>query len=309
MSFNSGILCGSKFSQGSLVTSESLCEQKKGIAILSAGVLIISVDALLVRLAHTDSWNVVFWRGLFMFISMGFILLIRHGREAASAVTRGGWAAAFCAILFGTGGTLFVTSIMHTSVANTVVILSSSPLFAALFTRTCLKEKVPLRTWIAIGIGITGVTLVFSGSLGGGGLLGDLIAILAACNVGGNLTILRSYKVLERLPLICMGGFIMALIAFPFAAPFNLHLNSYLTLGVMGLVQMPFSLIMIAKSTRYLPSPEVSLFLLVETILSPIWVWIFLKEQPPNRTLLGAALIIPVLMAHSWLGMREEKHS
>ena len=265
----------------------------------------MSVDALLVRLALTDSWNVVFWRGLFMFISLGAALLLRHGRKASSAVMKGGWAATVCSILFGTGGTLFVTSVMLTSVANTVVILSSSPLFAALFTRTFLKESVPLRTWIAIGVGISGVVLVFSGSLGEGGLLGDLIAVLTACSVGGNLTILSRYRVLERLPLICMGGLIMALIAFPFSDPFALPVNSYIALGVMGLIQMPFSLIMLAKSTRYLPSPEVSLFLLVETILAPIWVWLFLGEQPPNMTLAGAALIIPVLVIHSWVGMRE----
>lgn len=267
----------------------------------------MSADALLVRVALAESWNIVFWRGLFMFSSLAGVLLARHGRHAVIAVFRGGWAALFSSILFGTGGTLFVTSVMLTSVANTVVILSSAPLFAAVFTWVFLKERVPSRTVIAICIGIAGVFLVFSGSLGGGALLGDLTAVLAACNVGANFTILRRYRSLERLPLICIGGLIMASIAFPFADPFSLEAKSYLVLGVMGLIQMPFSLIMIAKSTRYLPAPEVSLFILVETVLAPVWVWFFLGEQPPSRTLLGAALIIPVLVVHSWLGIKEVK--
>ncbi|MFP3927540.1 MAG: DMT family transporter [Desulfobacteraceae bacterium] len=279
-------------------------ERKKGVAVVSAGVLVISVDALLVRLAHTDSWNVVFWRGLFIFISLGLLLGIRSGRHLLSVFMRGGWAAFFSSVLFGLGGTLFVSSVMYTRVANTVVIISSAPLFAALFTRLFLKEAVPLRTWSAIGVGIGGVVLVFSGSLGGGGLPGDVIAVLAACNVGANFTLLRRRGDLDRMPLVCAGGLVMAMIALPFAQPWGLAPESYIALGTMGLLQMPLALFLIAQSTRFLPSPEVSLFLLVETVLSPIWVWLVLGEEPPGLTLVGAAMIVPTLVVHSWMGMR-----
>jgi drug/metabolite transporter (DMT)-like permease len=73
----------------------------------------------------------------------------------------------------------------------------------------------------------------------------------------------------------------------------------------MGLVQMPAALFLIAQSTRYLPSPEVSLFLLVETLLSTIWVWVFLCEDPPGLTLVGGVVIVTTLIFHSWLSLRE----
>jgi drug/metabolite transporter (DMT)-like permease len=75
----------------------------------------------------------------------------------------------------------------------------------------------------------------------------------------------------------------------------------------MGLVQMPLALYLIAQSTRYLPSPEVSLFIIVETILSPIWVWFVLGEVPPFMTFIGGSLIVLTLVLHSWMGMRELK--
>jgi drug/metabolite transporter (DMT)-like permease len=281
-------------------------DRKKGVAVVGAGVLIISVDALLVRLAATGSWNVVFWRGFLIFFSLSVVLGTRRGSGWVRELAGSGWVGALCALLFGLGGTLFVSSVMYTRVANTVVIISSAPLFAALFTRVFLKESVPLRTWAAIGAGVTGVVLVFSGSLGGGGLAGDAIALLAACNVAGNLTLLRRHDDLDRTALVCVGGLIMAMIALPFARPLDLGPQSYLALGIMGLVQMPLALILIAESTRYLPSPEVSLFLLVETVLSPVWVWLVLGEEPPGRTLAGAALIVPTLAIHSWMGRREE---
>lgn len=280
-------------------------ERVKGMAIVGVGVLFISFDGLLIRLAETQSWNVVFWRGLFTFISLSLILTVSRGGQWIGSFLRGGWPAYVSAVLFGTGGTFFVTSVMFTKVANTVVIISSAPLFAALFTWMFRIDSVPLRTWLAILSALCGVAIVFLGSLGGGGLLGDAIAVLAACNAGGNLTLLRRNAVLERMPLVCLGGLVMAGMAWPLSAPLTLSGQSYAVLAVMGLVQMPAALFLIAQSTRYLPSPEVSLFLLVETLLSTIWVWIFLGEDPPGLTLVGGVIIVATLIIHSWLGLRQ----
>ena len=280
-------------------------DRAKGMAVVGSGTLVISVDALLIRLAHTESWNVIFWRGVFMALSLGTLLFIRQGRRMADSYIHGGWAALFSALLFGLGSTAFVSSVMFTKVANTVVIISSAPLFAALFTWLLRIEIVPLRTWLAICSAFFGVGVVFAGSLGGGGLLGDAIAVLNACVVGGNLTLLRHHQVLDRLPLVCLGGLVMALLSLPFAEPFQVSGIGFLVLVLMGLVQMPLALSLIAQSTRYLPSPEVSLFLLVETILSPIWVWLVLGEMPPQLTYAGGTIVILTLLIHSWLGLRE----
>ena len=280
-------------------------ERRIGLCIVIAGVTAISFDALLIRLADTDTWNVVFWRGLFMCLSLAGVLLLRTGGKAFAVFShhpKVAWASAF---FFGTGGLFFVSSIMFTSVANTVVIISSAPLFAALFTRLFRIECIPVRTWLAIGMALLGVCLVFAGSLGSGSLIGDGIAVLTACNAGANLTMLRRNPHLDRMPLVCLGGLIMALLAWPLAQPLQVGSQGFLFLGIMGLVQMPVALFLIAQSTRYLPSPEVSLFLIVETVLSPIWVWCILGEVPPGMTYVGGSLIVATLILHSWLGIRE----
>lgn len=276
---------------------------------MSAGVVVISFDGLLIRLAGTHSWNVVFWRGLFMALSLGCLLFVRRGRRMADTFLEGGRMAVISALFFGFGGTAFVSSVMFTKVANTVVIISSSPLFAALFTRLAGIELVPLRTWMAIASAVCGVVVVFLGSLAGGGLLGDAIAVAAACIIGGNMTLLRRFPALDRMPLICAGGAVMALLALPLSEPFGLTGPSYGVLALMGLVQMPTALFLIAQATRYLPSPEVSLFLLLETVLAPIWVWLALGENPPAMTFAGGGLILGTLALHSWMGLRGSQHS
>lgn len=273
--------------------------------IVILGVTILSLDSLLVRLAGTTGWNILFWRGILMFISVGTICILRKNTSLPG--NKKTWIAAVCsAIFFGLGGTFFVTSIMHTRVANAVVLISAAPLFAAIFTRVFRIDKIGPRTWMAIGIALCGVAMVFSGSLRlDAGVKGDMIALLAACLLGGNLTLLRLFSTLDRFVLISLGGLVMMSVAFPLSTPLHLAKQTYVVVAIMGLVQMPAALILIAQSTKYLPSPEVSLFLLIETVLAPIWVWLFIGEMIPQSTFLGGGIILLTIVWHSWAGMRE----
>lgn len=277
----------------------------RGMLIVAAGVALISFDALLVRLAAADGWTVGFWRGLFVALSLGAYLLLRDPRAAVATFRAGGFVALVATVQLGVGSLLFVLSVMHTTAANTVVILSAAPLFAALFTWLFLGERVRPRTWLAIVVAMAGVVVVFHGSLTGGGLAGDLIALAAAANMGANLTLLRRHPGLARIPLVAASGLVTALLALPLAQPLSLSPDGFLAVAVMGLLQMPASLVMIAVATRYLPAPEVSLFLLIEAVLGPLWVWLGVGEEPPAATFLGGGLILATLALHSWLGLRE----
>ncbi len=280
--------------------------RRRGMLLAVVGVFVLSLDSLLIRLADAGSWNVVFWRGLLIAVSLGALTFLRRG----SAVRRSwGPAAVLCAILFGADSALFVLSVMHTKVANTVVILSASPLFAALFAWLLLRERVRLRTWGAIGVAILGVLLVFAGSAGGGQVTGDAYALAAAVLAGANLNLLRRQPELDRIALVALSGLVTLAIALPFAHPLALTLRSSLALGVMGLVQMPLAMVLIAVCTRYLPAPEISLFLLLESVLAPIWIWLAVGERPPPLTFVGGGLLLAAIAVHSWLGPREHREA
>ncbi len=242
-----------------------------------------------------------------MFISLFLVNSFLKQDQVFKNLKKSGAPALGSAFFYGLGGILFVSAVMFTKVANAVVIISISPLFAAMLTWLFGIEKIPARTWLAIVLTICGVITVFYGSLETGGFYGNLIALAAALNIGSNLTLLRQNTWLDPLPLVCVGGMIMALLSAPFAHPLSLSMQDFLILGIMGLVQMPTALVLIGTSTRFLPSPEVSLFLLIETVFAPIWVWLFLGENPPVLTFLGGGIIIITLILHFWSGMQETK--
>ncbi|MDW5377724.1 DMT family transporter [Halomonas sp. HP20-15] len=281
--------------------SLELQDHRRGLLLAAFGVLVLSFDSLLVRLASSDGWNIVFWRGSLMALSMG-LLYCRKSRLATLKGHEG--AALLSALLLAAMSILFVMAVMHTRVANVVVILSTAPLFAALLTRFCLRETVSARTWVAIAFSTLGLLIVFAGSMESAGMLGNVYALGASAAVGGNLTLLRRFPAMDRLPLIVAGGLVSAVIALPMATPLKLAPGSYAVLAVMGLVQMPLATALINNATRYLPSAEVALFYLVEAILGTLWVWWVLGERPPGATVYGGTLTLVTLVANAWLGLR-----
>lgn len=276
-------------------------DSARGLLLVTSGVFVLSFDGLLVRLAQADGWNIVFWRGLLMFVALGVFSLSAKSRASIKAHPL---ISAGSALLLAFITIFFVLAVIHTTVANVVVVLATAPLFAALFTRFFLREHVGLHTWLAIGVAALGILIVFAGTFTPTDLTGNGYALLSSAAVGANLTLLRRHPAIARMPLIALGGLMAALIALPNAQPFSLNAPSYWVLAVMGLVQMPLATLMINNATRYLPSAEVALFYLLESVLGTLWVWYFLHETPASATLYGGALVIVTLVMHAGWTLR-----
>lgn len=282
-------------------------DHRRGTLLAATGVTVVSFDALLVRLADAPAGDIVFLRGLFIAISLTVTLRLLRGRWSWSALHAGGRHAWAMTVTLGLTQILFVLAVMNTRAANVVVILTAAPLFAAVLSGLFLGEWVRARTWIAMALCIAGIVLVFGGSVALGNWMGDALALLCALIVGGNFTQLRRAPHLSRLAVVAGGGLFAALVALPFATPLALSQQTLVVVGIMGLLQMPLALVLMTEATRYLPSAEVSLFLVVEAILGSFWVWAVLGEEPPGATLLGGSIVIGTLVAHSWLALRQER--
>ncbi|MFC6670263.1 DMT family transporter [Marinobacterium aestuariivivens] len=288
--------------------SQQSSDHARGMLIAATGVLILSFDALLIRLADSSVYNVAFWRGALTCLATLLLTICLRRRQQwpnSAALWAAGAAAGIC---YGLNTWLFVFSISHTSAANTVVILASAPLFAALFSRLFLGERVSRRTLVSICVSIGGVLLVFAGSSGeGSSWRGDLAALILAANMGVMFTLLRRFPTVPRLPLIAFSGAFAALISWPMATPLSLEASSYGWLALMGLIQIPLATVLIMTAPRYLPSAEVSLFMLIETVLGPVWVWMALGETTGVHTLLGGTAILGAIATNTWLALRRSK--
>ena len=278
----------------------------RGLAVAATGVLVITPDSLLIRLIDTEVWTILFFRGVFVALALLAFFAVRFGSTAPKLLLAVGYAGVLSALLVAASNILFVLSISLTSVANTLVIVSAAPLFAAMHSRIFLKESIAPRTWIAVLVVFIGIAAIFSGNLGGGALIGDLCAIGAALFFSGHLTTLRYAKNINMVPAVALAGVFTALAVLPLAAPYLVSIHDLALLAAMGLVMLPLAHGLIALGPRLIPAPEVGLLILLETILGPFWVWLVIGEVPAVQTFFGGVLILGTLVVHTAYTLRRE---
>jgi drug/metabolite transporter (DMT)-like permease len=257
--------------------------------------VVISPDGVLLHMiTQAPLMDVAFWRTLGLGTSLLIGLTLIYRRRLPGMIWGMGWLGLFCSVMINASNLLFVSAMTHTSVANTLVFMASVPLWGAIFGLLFLREKVKARTWLAIGLGMTGIAIIMSDSLslGGANLLGDLSALGAALAFALNLVGLRRAGDRDMTASLMVGGFLTALICLPFLNSAAIAPQDWMILGLLGLVILPLALALYMAGARTAPAAEVGLLTLVETLLGPLWAWLVLHETPSLHALAGGGLIL-----------------
>lgn len=278
----------------------------RGLGLAASGALCLVPDSTLIRLVDADDSQIIFFRPLFVGIALALLTMGRHRGGAWRAYGAIGARGRIVALAWAVSLVLFPVSVNHTAVANTLVILATAPFFAALATRLLLGERIGGRTWVAMAVAFAGVAITFAGRSEVGGLAGNLAALGVAVALGVNLTVIRGSGGVDMVPAISLAGFIAAAIVLPFAWPVGMSARDLGLVAVMGLVLVPAAFTLLAWGTRYLPAPEVTLLMLLETALGPLLVWAVIGEAPPTAAFVGGAVVMAALTTHSVVALRHE---
>lgn len=277
----------------------------KGIAITATGVAILSPDGLITSLVSADIRTSLFWRGLLLGIAMTIFVAARYRGDLGQIFGRLRQVPHLVvAILFAVSSIGWVTAITLTSVANTLFIVASAPLFAAIFARIFMGEHVPRRTIITIFITIGAMAVIFAEGLGRGDLFGNLAAVGTALAWAGMVVVLSHAQIDDPAPAMALSGYMIAALALIVAPTVAVVALDMLWLGLLGLVVLPVSFFMIMLGPRHLPAPEVSLIMLLEAVLGPIWAWWFISQTPSTLSLIGGGVILGTLAIHFAIGLR-----
>ena len=286
-------------------------EYLKGLLLTVTGVLVITPDSLLIRLIEADSWTVIFWRNTLSGFAILFGLLLYYRRDFPQKIRGIGWAGLIMGVIWGLGTYCFVYSIQTTLVANTLFIISTSPLFAALIAWLVLRESVSRRTWLTIAFSLCGIAIIASGSMEAdakGSIIGDLAALGTALAVAVSFSIARRNRSVSMIPAIGLSSILAGLVAFPFAMPLSESADKVVPIVLLGLIVTPIGASLLVIGPRYLPAADVSLLLLLEAILGPLLVWWVLKEFPGVPTLIGGAFVLLTLAISNTVAlMRRQK--
>ena len=272
---------------------------RQGHLLALAGALCLTPDSVLVRLAGVEDWSLLFWRGTMMAMALFLIMVCRYRTDVIRHWIPTGYRPWLGSVLFAAGSITFVMGITHTTVANALVILSTTPLFAALYGHLFLNETTARHTWMTMGLAVIGIAVVFAGNLQGGGWLGNLFALACASLTAAHITVIRSAGDQINVMSVCgWGGLLVAGACLLIAPSLALGLTSFLILAVMGLLS-GLAFFMLGEGARRAPAPEIALMILLEPVLGPVWAFWVLGEMPSGSTVTGGSIVVATLIVHS----------
>ena len=282
----------------------SLSRHSKGLLITAAGVITVSPDGLLTRLIPVDSLTITFWRSAFFSVGMLLLLTAYYRKNIVAAFLGIGVPGICMALLYVAGNIGFIYSVTHTTVANTLLLISTTPFWAALISWMVFREKVAMRTWVAIFATAIGVFIICDGpSAMPDANMGNLAGLFAASTLAMSFTIVARNRDRDLLPSFVLGGVLAVILLYPFVTPAVVSQRDLGYLFVMGFLMLPIAASLMFIGPKYISAPEVSLMMLLESILGPLWVWLVLREHPGDYAIIGGAIVLLTLAVHAAIGL------
>lgn len=266
------------------------------------GVLTVSAAAILIRLAQqgAHSLAVAAWRLTLATLILTPIALIACRRELR-ALTRRDWISAVVAgVLLALHFAAWISSLAYTSVAASVVLMTTHPIFVGLASHLFLRERMSRGMVIALFAAMTGSLIIGidDWTQGLGQLWGDVLALMGAVTVAGYFLIGRKlrtklslltyiFPVYATAALTLMG---ILLISGKPALPQDTQTWGWLLLMAIGPQILGHSALNWALG--YLSATYVTIAVLGEPIGSTLLAWWLLEEAPTPRSIIGGGLIL-----------------
>ena len=273
---------------------ESVSVPSSSWALLGMGVAAASTAAILVRYATgAEPLALSFWR-----CAAAAVALAPFARRKLGVLGGSARLPAYSGLFLALHFAFWITSLRLTTVAASSLLVSTTPIFAALAAWVLWRERLPSRVWAGIGATAVGAALVGGGGLGGSSWLGNLLAIAGGATAAG-------YAMTGRRARLVMGTLEYAVVAYAGAAAALLvaclvtraalwGYDAETWASVAGLVVGPQILghTLINFALRDIDVVSVSISIMAEPVIATVLALLLLKEMPPPLVVPGGLLLL-----------------
>ena len=271
----------------------NLVRNLPGPLLIFLGALSLSFGGLIVKsFDGATLWQILFWRSLFFSLTVLTFLIINYKKKTLNSFYESGLPGFFGGIVLSFGFCGYVFAMYNTTVANTNFIISLQILFLAIFGYFFLKEKISAITLTSIVLAITGVFLMVGNSLTPGELSGNLAAFTMPITFAILIMIVRKFPTVDMVPAQFVAGISSCLIGFLLSNKLMISPHDIFLGFLAGFFQVGFGFIFITIGARTTPSAMVGVIMLSESVLGPIWAFLFVSERPSMFTLIGGVIIL-----------------
>ncbi|WP_375257631.1 DMT family transporter [Citreimonas sp.] len=281
---------------------------RSGVGLALVGALILTPDALFMRLSGMDGLQMLGWRG----ICMGTVFLIAWSLTSTDRVgdliRLGTGSAVLIVLCQAANALLFPLGIAAAPVAPVLIGVATAPIWSAILARVLHGEPTSRTTWLTIAVVLAALLYAVTDK-GDAGL--DAAALTGlACGLGVAVALALNFVTLRhhpRLPLLLaigLGALAAGIVGWTATGPAHMMDGTVWAILVCGIAILPLSFFALSQASRHTAAANVGLLMLLETVLGPLWVWLVLGETPGTRMLTGGAVVVSALALYLVHGHR-----
>ena len=256
-----------------------------------------STGGLFIKATHLAALELSFGRSLLAAITIAiFTRREGFGINGISAIT---------SILYAALIILFVLATKLTTAANAIFLQYTAPVYVLILEPIFYKEKFRARDFVTVALCLAGMSLFFVGKLRPEDVAGNLLALASGVCFALFFLLMRHSKAREvnRASSAIYGNLIACVIcapAFLRAVGHGITVQDFACIAYLGIVQIGFAYLLFTSAmVRGVRSLDAGIIGYIEPVLNPIWVFLFLGERPSGWAILGGAIIIASVLAHT----------
>ena len=261
---------------------------------ISAGIVWSTIGLSIKSIEQANAFEILFYRSIFISVFIGTLLHFFFRFDFWDLFKN------WVSYLIG-GSSLFfayiggIYALLSTSAANALLLFACAPIFTAILSPILLKEAISIKTLLSILIAFLGVFIMIWNDFGGGNWKGNLSAVISAIGFSLFTINLRLNKHLQMLPSVFSSGIIASCVALLIILladySFGLISKDFIIIFILGVFQVGGGLVLYTVGSKYVPATQLTILMLGEVFLGPVWVWIFIGEEVLLNTILGGSMI------------------
>ena len=286
----------------------NLIKNLPGPFLVFLGAVSLSFGGLIVKsFEGATLWQILFWRSFFFSITVLVFLIITYKKKLFNSFYFSGLPGFIAGVILSLGFCGYVVAMYSTTVANTNFIISLQILFLAVFGYFFLKEKISPITLFSIILAMVGVLIMVGNSLTPGELTGNLAAFSMPITFAVLIIVVRKYPSIDMVPAQFVAGICCCIIGYILSNKIMISYHDIFLGFLAGFFQIGFGFIFITIGARTTPSAMVGIIMLSESVLGPLWAFLFVSERPSIFSLIGGATILLAVLIQFYTLMKKSE--
>ncbi len=278
---------------------EGELDYRTGALIVAGSGVLFSFTGILFRgVEDASDWQFLVLRGGGATLAMLTIIALRAGRRPVP-LRNVGLRTGLAGVLLSGMSMLYVLAFARTTVATVTFLIAAGPLSGALFGRVILGERLTRTTVIAIGLAASGIAVMAIDGIDAGAIDGFLLAAAIPAMLGLYNVLVRSTPTVDPvIPALIANSIVVVVAASVALADTGLAMSLRdVGLGfVAGFVLIGVGLPLFNLGHRSVPTAQISLLIMTELVLAPVWVWVWPGERPSAATLVGGSVVLAAVV-------------